>query len=173
MQDYGLFVAIIMSILFIRLVWNSASNALGEIPANKVLTNDPAATYYKGKGGGRDETEGMSIQEVKSIVWQRDNGLCVHCGAECYLGRRTAEDLKRGRVKGFFGHWLANAIGGPEVPGNLHISCVGCNSDMGSAVILQPAIDFAASRGETICTAGLEVYEGVYRITELLERAAA
>lgn len=132
--------------------------------SGKVLTKSRDATYYKGKGSPRDSIS----NELELQIFKRDGGKCVHCGAECFL-----HEYESGKQKKQNGHWISNSLGGLEVFENLHISCYTCNSMMRDTIILQPAIDFAASREETICIEGLEVYEGVYRITELLERAAA
>lgn len=125
----------------------------GDAMLDKVLTESRDATYYKGKGSPRDSMSKELLQEI----WERDKGRCIHCGAECYLGRRSSQDMQTGRRKAYYGHWIPNAIGGHEVAENLHISCDDCNREMGSALILRPAIEFAAKRKETICTEGLIV----------------
>lgn len=50
--------------------------------------------------------------EVRSFVWERDNGRCVTCGAE--------EDLQ-------FDHVIPFARGGGNAAGNLQILCGACN----------------------------------------------
>ena len=138
-----------------------------------VLVSELPADYYKGKGGGRDETGGLSMKEVQQAVWERDKGKCYHCGSECYLGKPRNEDLEKRRRKACFSHRIANAHGGEEVPGNLEVACYDCNAMMASDIILQPAIDFAANQHKTICTEGLVVAEGCETIIEFYQRRVA
>ena len=50
--------------------------------------------------------------DVKHLVWMRDGGRCVHCGAQAELQ---------------FDHVIPVAMGGGSSPENLQILCGPCN----------------------------------------------
>lgn len=64
------------------------------------------------------EEQGRNIpQDVKAVVWQRDGGRCVDCGAGDYLE---------------FGHIIPFSKGGANTVDNLQIRCRRCNLRKGA-----------------------------------------
>lgn len=127
----------------------------------KVLVGQLPATYHLNAPSVREPIS----KELKREVFERDGGKCFHCGCECFLF-----EWEQGKSKTHMGHHIADSIGGPEVPDNLHVSCPTCNGAMGHRLILKPAIDFAANRGETICVEGLIIEPNCVNVVEFMQK---
>ncbi|MGG5811828.1 HNH endonuclease [Falsiroseomonas sp. CW058] len=75
----------------------------------------PAAPL-RDAAGGRG-TFGRISSYTRRVVWERDGGACVRCGAD--------EDLH-------FDHIVPVALGGSGSPANVELLCRGCNLKKGA-----------------------------------------